>query len=33
MLVPIHTYAPQQYPLHFKNVSLKNDGDWWEVGV
>lgn len=31
MLVPIHTYEPQQFPAHFKAVNLKNDGDWWEV--
>jgi ribonuclease J len=31
MLVPIHTYEPQQFPAHFKAVSLKNDGEWWEV--
>jgi len=31
MLVPIHTYEPQQFPEHFKAVSLKNDGEWWKV--
>ena len=33
MLVPIHTYQPQQFPEHFKAVSLKNDGVWWEVAA
>lgn len=31
MLVPVHTYAPEQFPTHFANVSLKQDGEWWEV--
>jgi len=31
MLVPIHTYEPQKFPEHFKAVSLKNDGEWWEI--
>jgi ribonuclease J len=33
MLVPIHTYEPKQFPEHFKAVSLKNDGEWWEVAT
>ena len=31
MLVPIHTYEPEQFPAHFKAVSIKNDGEWWDV--
>ncbi|EKS41336.1 MBL fold metallo-hydrolase [Afipia broomeae] len=31
MLVPIHTYEPEQFPAHFQAVSLKNDGEWWDV--
>jgi ribonuclease J len=30
MLVPIHTFEPEQFQNHFKNVHLKNDGEWWE---
>lgn len=33
MLVPIHTYEPHQFPEHFEAVSLKNDGEWWEVAA
>jgi ribonuclease J len=33
MLVPIHTYEPEQFPEHFKAVSLKRDGEWWEVAA
>lgn len=33
MLVPVHTYQPEQFPEHFKAVSLKQDGEWWEVGT
>jgi ribonuclease J len=31
MLVPIHTFEPEQFKEHFKNVQLKADGEWWEV--
>jgi ribonuclease J len=31
VLVPVHTYEPHQFPKHFKDVSLKSDGEWWEV--
>lgn len=31
MLVPIHTYEPEQFPAHFQAVSLKNDGEWWDI--
>lgn len=31
MLVPVHTFAPQAFPEHFDAVSLKQDGEWWEV--
>jgi len=33
MLVPIHTYEPDQFPAHFQAVSLKNDGEWWDVAA
>lgn len=32
-LVPIHTYEPEQFPAHFQAVSLKNDGEWWDVAT
>ena len=31
MLVPIHSFEPQQYPLLFDNVELKDDGEWWKI--
>lgn len=31
MLVPIHTFVPDLYTEYFKNVVLKNDGEWWEI--
>jgi ribonuclease J len=31
MLVPIHTFHPEKFLEHFKAVSLKNDGEWWDV--
>jgi ribonuclease J len=31
MLVPIHTYQPEQFLKHFNAVSLKQDGEWWAV--
>jgi len=31
MLVPIHTYAPTAFMEHFDAVSLKHDGEWWDV--
>ncbi len=33
MLVPIHTYEPEQFLKHFEAVSLKHDGEWWEVAA
>lgn len=33
MLVPVHTYAPHAFPEHFDAVSLKKDGEWWEVAA
>jgi ribonuclease J len=30
MLVPIHSFEPAQFPDHFENVVLKDDGHWWE---
>jgi hypothetical protein len=30
MLVPIHSFEPEQFPDHFENVVLKDDGQWWE---
>ena len=33
VLVPIHTYEPEQFPAHFQAVSLKNDGEWWDVAT
>lgn len=30
MLVPIHSFEPTQFPDHFENVALKDDGQWWE---
>jgi len=30
MLVPIHSFKPEQFPDHFENVVLKDDGQWWE---
>ena len=32
-LVPIHTFEPQRFPDHFANVSLKQDGVWWEIAA
>ena len=31
MLVPIHTFEANQFPQHFANVAIKQDGVWWEV--
>lgn len=31
-LVPIHSFAPEQYPKLFDNVTPHNDGEWWDVG-
>ena len=31
MLVPIHTFYPEMYNKHFKNVVMKSDGQWWEL--
>ena len=30
MLVPIHSFEPEQFPDYFENVVLKDDGQWWE---
>lgn len=31
LTVPIHSSAPDQYPVLFDNVYIKRDGEWWEV--
>ena len=31
MLVPIHTFEANQFPNHFANVAIKQDGAWWEI--
>jgi ribonuclease J len=32
MLVPVHTFEGDRYPdLFGSNVSLRADGEWWEV--
>jgi ribonuclease J len=31
VLVPIHTFEPEQFPELFQNVILRQDGEWWEV--
>ncbi len=31
MLVPIHSFATDRFHSYFENVSMKNDGQWWEV--
>lgn len=31
VLVPIHTFQPEEYHDHFKNVLLKDDGEWWGI--
>ena len=31
MLVPIHSFATERFGEYFENVSMKNDGQWWEV--
>lgn len=31
MLVPVHTFAPRLFLDHFDAVSLKQDGEWWDV--
>jgi len=30
MLVPIHSFEPEQFPDYFENVVLKDDGQWWK---
>ena len=31
MVVPIHSFYPEQYDEVFQNVKKYNDGEWWEV--
>lgn len=31
VLVPIHTFYPEDFSRHFQNVQMKADGEWWEV--
>ena len=33
MLVPIHTFEADQFPQHFADVALKQDGDWWDIAA
>jgi ribonuclease J len=30
-LVPIHSFAPEQYPKLFDNVTPRADGEWWSI--
>lgn len=30
-LIPIHTRAPQLFPVLFERVALREDGEWWTV--
>jgi ribonuclease J len=30
-LVPIHTFEPERFPELFVNVTLHQDGEWWDV--
>lgn len=30
-IVPIHTFAPEQYDKLFQNVEIHEDGKWWEL--
>lgn len=30
-LVPVHSFAPEQYAGLFDNVEVKRDGEWWNV--
>ena len=30
-LVPVHTFQPERFPELFVNVTLRADGEWWEV--
>jgi ribonuclease J len=32
-LVPIHTFEADQFPTHFDDVVLKQDGAWWEIAA
>lgn len=32
-LVPIHTFEAEQFPEHFADVALKQDGTWWEIAA
>ncbi|MGO9232573.1 MAG: MBL fold metallo-hydrolase RNA specificity domain-containing protein [Methylocella sp.] len=31
VLVPIHTFAGDQFSKYFSNVARRSDGEWWEV--
>jgi ribonuclease J len=31
MLIPIHTFEAKRFPELFRNVMLRQDGEWWEV--
>lgn len=31
VLVPVHTFKPEEYSDHFAHVVLRDDGAWWEV--
>jgi len=31
VLVPIHTFAGDQFAKYFSNVARRSDGEWWEV--
>ena len=31
ILVPIHSFVPDSYTDFFENVSVKQDGQWWEL--
>ncbi|TIC80300.1 MBL fold metallo-hydrolase [Crenobacter intestini] len=32
-LVPIHSFAPDEYPKQFANVVPRQDGEWWTVAA
>lgn len=32
-LVPIHTFEASRFPDYFDNVTLRNDGEWWEIAA
>jgi ribonuclease J len=31
-IVTFHTFVVSQFPRLFSNVTIRNDGEWWEIG-